>query len=337
MQWGKSERSCALVTRRDARHFLHWEREMDESVLIAVLMGGPGSERDVSLSSGKAVLKALLEEGMNAVGVDVVDTHPVLPEGTALAFNVIHGTFGEDGDLQEFLEKLGVPYTGAGVESSRLAFDKAASKERFVEAGVPTPASDLVKVGQGEVPAMAYPYVIKPLREGSSVGVHIVREESERAAALEDVARFGEVAMVEQFIEGKELTVGILGDEVFPIVHIDPRDGFYDMNNKYPWLTGEGATDYHCPADLSPEVTKAVQDAALTAHRSLGIEVYSRVDVLLNSLGHPYILEANTIPGMTPSSLLPKGAAAAESAYRFGALCCRIGDLSLSLRESHAS
>lgn len=310
---------------------------MDDSVLIAVLMGGPGSERDVSLASGNAVLTALREKGMNVVGVDVVDTQPVLPEGTELAFNVIHGTFGEDGDLQQFLEEKGVPYTGAGVESSRLAFDKAASKDRFVEAGVPTPASELVKAGSGEIPKTSYPYVIKPLREGSSVGVHIVREEGERAAAIQDVSRYGEVAMVEQFIEGKELTVGIVGDEVFPIVHIEPRDGFYDMNNKYPWLTGEGNTDYHCPADLSQEVTTAVQEAALAAHRSLGIEVYSRVDVLLDSFGHPYILEANTIPGMTPSSLLPKGAAAAESAYSFGALCCRIGDLSLSLRGSHAS
>jgi D-alanine-D-alanine ligase len=131
--------------------------------------------------------------------------------------------------------------------------------------------------------------------------------------------------------------VGIVGEEVFPIVHIVPRSGFYDMTNKYPWMTGAGGTDYYCPADLDAQTAKIVQEAAFAAHKALGIEIYSRVDVLLDSYGHPYILEANTIPGMTPSSLLPKGAAAAEPGYAFGALCCRIGDLSLALRGSDAT
>lgn len=310
---------------------------MDESVLIAVLMGGPGSERDVSLNSGNAVLEALLGEGMNAVPVDVTDTTPTLPEGTGLAFNVIHGTYGEDGGLQAYLEKLGVPYTGAGRASSELAFDKVASKKRFVEAGVPTPVSETIDLSQGiKLPEMELPYVVKPPREGSSVGVHIVRTEKDAQAALEDVAKYGSEALVEQFVEGKELTVGIVGEEVFPIVHIVPRSGFYDMTNKYPWMSGEGGTDYYCPADLDAKTTKTILDAALAAHQSLGIEIYSRVDILLDSLGHPYILEANTIPGMTASSLLPKGAAAAEPSYSFGDLCCRIGELSLALRKTNA-
>ena len=274
---------------------------------------------------------------MNAVPVDVKDTSPVLPEGTELAFNVIHGTFGEDGGLQAYLEGLGVPYTGAGKESSELTFDKVASKKRFVEAGVPTPASEILDLSGGlKTPEMPLPYVVKPPREGSSVGVHIVRTEEEAQRALEDVAKYGSEALVEQFVEGKELTVGIVGEEVFPVVHIVPRSGFYDMSNKYPWLSGDGGTDYYCPADLDANTTKIVQEAALAAHQSLGIEIYSRVDVLLDSLGHPYILEANTIPGMTASSLLPKGAAAADPPYTFGALCCRIGELSLALRSSHA-
>ena len=271
------------------------------------------------------------------IGVDAVDTKPELPEGTDLVFNVIHGTFGEDGVLQEYLESIGIPYTGAGPESSRLAFDKIASKNRFTKSGIPTPDFEVFDVGGGsEVPSMAYPYVVKPSREGSSVGVHIVRNPEERKVALADAAQFSSEVLVEQFVEGKELTVGIVGNETFPVVHIVPRSGFYDMSNKYPWMGSEGATDYFCPADLDAKTTKIVQEVAMQAHQALGIEVYSRVDVLLDSLSNPYILEANTIPGMTASSLLPKGAAAAEPGYGFGALCHRIGELSLSLRSSDA-
>jgi D-alanine-D-alanine ligase len=313
---------------------------MDERLLIAVLMGGPGSEREVSLASGAAVLEALQAEGLKAVGVDVVDTSPVLPEGTGLAYNVIHGTYGEDGGVQEYLEGLGVPYTGAGVASSRLAFDKLASKERFVAAGVPTPASEVVNVSGGmRMPEMALPYVVKPPREGSSVGVHIVRDAREAEAAMQDASKYGDEVLVEQFVDGRELTVGILGGEVFPVIHIiPPEDGWYDMATKYPWMSGaSGGSQYVCPADLSAEERENVQSAAKAAHESLGIEVYSRVDVLLNSLGHPYILEANTIPGMTATSLLPKAATAADPGYGFGALCRKIGDLSLELRGNDAT
>ena len=306
---------------------------MDDSILIAVLMGGPGSEREVSLNSGRAVLSALRGEGLRAVGVDAVNTEPVFPEGTDLVFNVIHGTFGEDGVLQEYLESISIPYTGAGSESSRLAFDKIASKACFKKSGIPTPDYEVIDArGGSEVPRMAYPYVVKPPREGSSVGVHIVRNPDDRRRALEDAASFGSEVLVEQFVEGKELTVGIVGRETFPVVHIVPRSGFYDMSNKYPWMGSEGATDYFCPADLDAKTTRIVQEVAMEAHQALGIEVYSRVDVLLDSLSNPYILEANTIPGMTASSLLPKGAAAATPGYEFGALCRRIGELSLSLR-----
>lgn len=312
---------------------------MDESVLIAVLMGGPGSEREVSLASGEAVLGALREDGHRVVGVNVTDRAPVLPEGTGLAFNVIHGTFGEDGDLQAYLEDLGVPYTGAGVATSRVSFDKVASKERFVAAGVPTPAFETIDVSEGmRLPEMPLPFVVKPPREGSSVGVHIVRDAGEVEAAMIEVAKFGELILVEQFVEGRELTVAIVGEEVLPVVEIiPPADGWYDMSTKYPWLSGqEHGSQYVCPAELSPEVTRLVQESALRAHQSLGIEIYSRVDVLLDSLSNPYILETNTIPGMTATSLLPKAAAAADPGYSFGALCGRIAELSLNLRGKHA-
>jgi len=305
---------------------------IDPHLLIAVLMGGPGSEREVSLASGKAVLKALKDSGLNAVGVDVRDEHFELPAGTGLAFNVIHGTFGEDGRLQELLERKGVPYTGAGAESSRIAFDKNLAKAKFIAAGVPTPKSEIVDVSNGvRLPEMPVPYVVKAPREGSSVGVYIVREEKDALPAMENAAKFGNDLLVEQFVEGKELTVGIFDDQALPVVHIAPKGGVYDMANKYPWLSGAAGSDYYCPADLDPETTRRVQEAALAAHRALGVEVYSRVDVLLNADLEPFVLEANTIPGMTETSLLPK--CAAEAGIGFADLCIRIAGLSLRLRS----
>lgn len=300
-----------------------------ENLKIAVLMGGPGSEREVSLASGKAVFAALQAEGLDVVAVDVTEAKLDLPEGTGLAVNVIHGTFGEDGQLQRLLEEQGMPYTGAGSASSELAFDKVESKKVFVEKNVPTPLCEIVNCKEGvSFPEMSLPYVVKPPREGSSVGVHIVKTQEEAEAALNDAAQYGDEVLVEQFVEGKELTVGVLDGEAFPIVHIVPRSGFYDITNKYPWMTGEGGTDYFCPADLSPEVTAAVQKAAVDAYQALGVEVYARVDVLLDADENPYVLEANTIPGMTESSLLPKSAQ--EAGYAFGALCKKIGEISLA-------
>ena len=297
---------------------------------IALIMGGPGSERDISLATAKGVSEALTSLGAEVMEMDVRDGNFTVPEGILAVFNVIHGTFGEDGKIQKVLEERGIPYTGAGSASSELAFDKARSKARFVEHKVPTAAYQLLPLADArpEDVKLPLPIVMKPLCEGSSVGVHIIMDESGIAAAIADLKRFGGVALVETFISGKELTVGILGDQVLPVVHIQPRDGFYDMTNKYPWLSGKGGSDYYCPADLSPEVTKAVQDAALAAHKSLGVEVYSRVDVLLDDNDVPFVLEVNTIPGMTATSLLPKAARAAGIMYP--ALCARILELSLN-------
>ena len=297
---------------------------------IALIMGGPGSERDISLATGKGVAEALASLGAEVIELDVKDANFTVPDGVLAVFNVIHGTFGEDGQIQRILESRGIPYTGAGSASSELAFDKARSKARFVEYKVPTADYQIVSLdtAQPEEVNIPLPMVMKPLREGSSVGVHIIRDAPGIAAAIADLKRFGGEALAEPFIAGRELTVGILGDQVLPVVHIQPRDGFYDMTNKYPWLTGKGGSDYFCPADLSPAVTKAVQDAAMAAHRALGVEVYSRVDVLLNADEVPFVLEVNTIPGMTATSLLPKAARAAGIMYP--ALCARILELSLN-------
>jgi len=296
-------------------------------------MGGPGAEREVSLASGKAVLAALKAAGFDAVGVDVTGTEVNLPPGTSLAFNVIHGTFGEDGQLQSILENLGVPYTGAGVESSRVAIHKSLAKEKFIDAGVPTARSETVALTSGSTPnlTISAPLVIKPPLEGSSVGIQIVKSQADVPAALQKAAEKYDEVLIEEFIEGRELTVGILDDKALPIVQITPPEGVYDMASKYPWLSGSKGSEYQCPADLDESTTRMVQEAALAAHRALGIEIYSRVDVLLDKQNRPFVLEANTIPGMTETSLLPKAAVAAG--IPFAELCQIIARLSLALRS----
>ncbi len=202
---------------------------------IAVLMGGPGAEAQVSRWSGEGVAKALQAGGAEVVVCDLKNTNVVLPENSEIVFNIVHGTFGEDGALQALLEERGVPYTGAGVESSRLAFDKILSKEFFVQAGIPTARFEVLQ--RGERPQMSVPYVIKAPREGSSVGVHIIKKNDNVliAAALEDAFRYGESVhsvLVEEFFSGREMTVGILGDTVLPIVEIQAKEGVYDFDNK---------------------------------------------------------------------------------------------------------
>jgi D-alanine-D-alanine ligase len=299
---------------------------------IAVLKGGPGAEREVSLKTAESVAAALRGLGAAVTEIDVSGPDFEVPAGVYTAFNTIHGTFGEDGQLQSILEARGIPYTGAGPETSRIAFDKTLTKERFLAAGVPTPRSQNFPLDGSGARAFDLPVVVKPPREGSSVGVHIVRTESEWEAAIADARRFGDDTLVEEFIEGKELTIGVLGDQVLPIIHIEPVEGFYDINNKYPWMTGTGKTLYHCPADLPAELTARVREAAAAAFQSLDRAVYGRVDCLLRADGSPFILEVNTIPGMTSSSLLPKAAAAAG--IDFTALCARIIELSFEARPA---
>lgn len=297
---------------------------------IAVLMGGPGSERDVSLASGRGVAKALRDGGAEVSEVEVHDASFVVPEGTAMAFNVIHGTMGEDGELQRILEERGIPYTGEGVEGSELAFDKIATKERLREHGVPTAEFEVLR--PGEQPTLTLPYVVKAPREGSSVGVYIVKQDSEVENALREVVQFGDRFMVEKFVKGRELTVGIVGSRALPIIEIIPKDGFYDFKNKYPFLNpgAGGAATHVCPASLNLETSEMVQRVALEAHRALGLRTYSRVDVLLTDDNAPFVLEINTIPGMTESSLLPE--AAGVAGIGFTELCARIVRLSLAAR-----
>jgi len=298
---------------------------------IAVLMGGPGSERDVSLATGRGVSKALRSLGAEVVEVDVHDGNFALPKDVDLAFITIHGTFGEDGQLQEILEERGVAYTGDGVEASRAAFDKILSKQKFREHDVVTPEWEVIEVGQR--PTISVPLVVKPARQGSTVGVVIVKDASELDSAMAEAAKYDRKLLIEKFVSGRELTIGILGDQALPILEIIPKGGFYDFNNKYPFLNPQagGGAEHVCPAKIDSNKTKQIQKQALHAFRALGLVVYGRVDVLLPDSGNPFVLEVNTIPGMTEASLLPEAAAAAGINYVD--LCARIIALSRARAE----
>jgi D-alanine-D-alanine ligase len=297
---------------------------------IAVLKGGPGSERQVSLATGAGVAKALRSLGAEVTEVDVADEKFQLPNDTDLAFIALHGTFGEDGQVQRILEDRGVSYTGEGVAESELAFDKIPSKRKFSDHGVLTPRWEVIQAG--ETPNLPLPLVIKAPRQGSTVGVYIVKEESALAPALKEAAQYDHEFLIEEFILGRELTVGILGDLALPVLEIIPKSGFYDFNDKYPFLNpqGGGGAEHVCPAKIPGELTSKIQDLALLACNSLGLKVYSRVDVILSPQNEPFVLEVNTIPGMTEASLLPEAAGVAGISY--AQLCAQIIELSLAAR-----
>ena len=293
---------------------------------IAVLMGGPGSERDVSLATGRGVGKALRSLGTEVVEIDVRDENFQLPNDVDLAFITIHGTFGEDGQIQKILERRGIAYTGDDASASEIAFDKIRTKEKFQEHGVTTPLWEVIHRGQR--PTIPVPVVVKPAREGSTVGVVIVKNENELEAAIAEASKYDRELLIEKFVSGRELTIGILGDQALPIIEIIPKGGFYDFNNKYPFLNpqaGGGAT-HVCPANLDAEKTSEIQQLALRAFRAAGLQVYARVDVILPDSEPATVLEINTIPGMTEASLLPEAAAAAGITY--ADLCARIITLS---------
>ncbi len=299
---------------------------------IAVLMGGPGSERDVSLATGRGVAKALRSLGCEVSEVDVREENFDIPQGTELAFITIHGTFGEDGQLQRILETRGVSYTGDDVRGSETAFDKIESKKKFEATGVPTPRWEVIRVGQP--PTLDIPFVIKPPRQGSTVGVYIIKSAEQVEGALAEVAKFDSELLVEEFIPGRELTIGILGEQALPILEIIPKGGFYDFNNKYPFLNPQagGAAEHVCPARIDDGLTRTIQEMALQAFRALGLRVYGRVDVILPENAAATVLEVNTIPGMTEASLLPEAAAAAGISYE--KLCARIIELSRAREEA---
>ena len=294
---------------------------------VTVFLGGPSAEREVSLRSGAAVARSLRSLGHAVQELDPIPGRWTLPKGTEVVFLALHGTYGEDGQVQAELETLGVPYTGCGVEASRLAFDKVLTKRRCIENKVPTARFFVLdRVDQPWPVGWEPPVVLKPVRQGSSVGLQFVRQRSGWAAALADALKYDREVLMEEMILGRETTVGILAGKALPIVEVRPKKGAYDYQNKYT----TGATEYLCPAPFDPQVTAGIQLAALAAFQSIEGRDYGRVDVMVRGSGEPVVLEVNTLPGMTETSLLPKAAAAAGLDY--AQLCQRMLDLALTRR-----
>ncbi len=302
---------------------------MPEKLNITVMLGGPSAEREVSLRSGAGVAKALRSLGHHVTEVDPKDGTFSLPNKTDVVFLALHGTYGEDGVVQQELEKLGVPYTGCDSEASRIAFDKVRTKELCIQAGIPT--AKFIVIDSEKTPwPMGWqpPVVVKPVRQGSSVGLQFVDRVADWSDSLREAFRYDSELLAEEKILGRETTVGILADTPLPVVEVRPKSGGYDYRNKYT----AGNTDYFCPAEFDSATTKAIQEAALGAFRAIGGRDYARVDVMVRSDGGPIVLEVNTLPGMTETSLLPKAAAAAGLDY--AALCQRIIDLALQRRAA---
>ncbi|HEV2455037.1 MAG TPA: D-alanine--D-alanine ligase [Verrucomicrobiae bacterium] len=291
---------------------------------IVVMLGGPSAEREVSLRSGAAVAKALRSLGHEVTELDPKDGQFELPKKCDAVFLALHGTYGEDGQIQRQFEELGVIFTGCDSEASRIAFDKVLTKQKCIEAGVPTAKFAVVDSITTPFPKdLALPLVVKPVRQGSSVGLQFLDRVEDWKNAISEALKFDSEVLVEEKIAGRETTVGILDGQPLPIVEVRPRAGNYDYKNKYT----SGATEYFCPADFSPAVTKCIQDAALGAFQAIGGRDYARVDVMVRPDGSPVVLEVNTLPGMTETSLLPKAAAAAGLNY--AQLCQRMVDLAL--------
>jgi D-alanine-D-alanine ligase len=280
-------------------------------------MGGCSAEREISLRSGKAVAAGLREAGYDVTEVDIRhESLEDLPDGLEAVFIALHGKFGEDGGIQQLLEERGLPYTGSGPESSRISFDKLLSKELFLSHGLPMAESVIME--QVGPPPASLPLVIKPLREGSSIGVHLVFEASDWDGCLEEALSHGGAVMVERFIEGRELTVGYAAGEVLPVIEIRPPEGNYDFHAKYIG----GCTEYIVPAEITDEQATRCQDIARKAFQVLNVRGLSRLDFRIDREGALYILENNSIPGFTQTSLLPKAAKAVGMS--FSELCDRI-------------
>lgn len=278
---------------------------------VGVLAGGVSEEREISLRSGKQVFSALNKENISACFIDLKSSDSeeikltLLESKIDIAFIALHGFFGEDGQIQTILEEISLAYTGSGPEASRLSMDKVASKEKFRSLGIKTPDYQVFSYRDIQKRKISYPAVVKPNFSGSSFGISIVKKPTLLAKALEVAFSFNDQVIVEDFIQGRELTVGILKDKPLAVVEIIPKKGFFDFNNKY----NKGNSNFIVPAKLDSKLYNLVQNRALAAHQALGCRDFSRVDIRLSDRS-PYVLEVNSIPGLTSESLLPLSALA---------------------------
>ena len=299
---------------------------------VGVLIGGPSSEREISLKSGQAVLSALLESGLDAVGIDIItdngrENRRLLKDHHLdCVFIALHGRFGEDGTVQQLLEELNLPFTGSGVEASCLAMDKIGSLDIFRKQGLCVPKSLSLEIAAYQKSRdfkneLGFPVVVKPANHGSSIGLSIVENEEGIIGGIELAFQFDKRIIIEEYIKGRELTVGILDELPLPVIEIIPKRKFFDFAAKYQ----AGLTEYIAPAHLETRISGIVQDAALSAHKALGCFGCSRADIILGEDNLPYLLEVNTIPGMTATSLLPK--AAKCIGIGFNQLCLKLLEL----------
>ncbi|RKY31450.1 MAG: D-alanine--D-alanine ligase [Candidatus Omnitrophota bacterium] len=295
---------------------------------IGVIMGGLSSERDISLKSGEAVYNNLKQAGIEVVAIDIETENSgenirLLKDAKIdCAFLALHGRFGEDGQIQQILEDLNIAYTGSGVEASRLAMDKIASRQVFKSAGLNVPnyreIISLQADASENLENFNFPLVIKPVTHGSSIGLSIVDKAEHFKVCLREAFKFDKRVIIEEYIAGREITVGILDQEALPVIEIIPKKRFFDFEAKYSL----GSTEYIVPAKLEREITTQIQMAGLSAHKSLGCYGCSRVDMILGKDNLPFILEVNTIPGLTETSLLPKAAKA--KGVSFAELCIKL-------------
>ena len=291
---------------------------------IGVLMGGFSSEREVSLKSGDAVGKALSGLGYQVIIIDFSDvqelTRKLRSANVDCIFNALHGRFGEDGGVQEILDEFEIPYTGSRVAASRLAMDKIASRKIFEQNYIPVPEYNVFNKTRSKSHGLnwEFPLVVKPAKQGSSIGLSIVENPESLFIALKNAFVFDQEIIVEKYINGREITVGILEDNPLPVIEIVPKNKVYDFQAKYT----PGMSDYIVPADLPQDIACFAQDTALKAHKLLGCRCFSRVDIMLDCNQRPVVLEVNTIPGFTATSLLPK--AAASCGIDFARLCQRM-------------
>ncbi len=298
---------------------------------IGVLMGGPSSEREISLKSGSSVYKALKEAGLNVVAVDIKTDNAkdnlelINATGIDCAFIALHGYFGEDGQIQEILDIAGLPYTGSGAMASKLAMDKVWSRQLLEIHGLNVPRYRTLDKASfsynwSMYSRIDFPMVVKPASAGSSIGLSIVEDRKGLDNAVDCAFAYDERIIIEEYISGREFTVGILEDKALPAIEIVPKNKFFDYEAKYT----AGFTDYIVPARVDNEVMFNLQSGALATHRILGCFSYSRTDMILGRGNLPFVLELNSIPGLTPTSLLPK--AAALKGVDFTNLCIKLLD-----------
>ena len=293
---------------------------------IAVLYGGVSKEREVSISSSKGIMKALEENGHEVIGIDFhpKKLHEIIELEVDLVFIGLHGKFGEDGSIQGLLDMLNIPYVGSGVMASAVAMDKFKAKQLFQYQNIPvakgerfriTKTTDVKDIAEQIHNAFNLPFVVKPNREGSTLGLTIIKKQEQTENALKKAAKSDEFVLVEEFIQGKELTVPVMGkmnEEIaLPIIEIVPKNELYDYESKYV----EGGSEHIIPAEIDEELTNRIKQYAILAHQVLGCETYSRADFLLADDQTPYILEVNTLPGMTPTSLFPDSASKHNMSY----------------------